>query len=211
MKNKIRLTYIDEELSWQSQVYEALNSDFDLNIPETLPRDVKDLWPLLIDYNPQAILIDYRLNDSGKVSYTGDDVIKEFHKHNKHLPMFIITSFEDNALIECREAQIIRGKELITEVNQIIKLKNIIIANVNNYEARKRAAENIIQSLQEKIMKGEELTSIEETEKFNAELYLSELDLDSNIQNDLITNRCNRSIEKLLEKADQLINKFQGV
>ena len=198
MKNKIRLTYIDEELSWQSQVYAALNSDFDLNIPETLPRELENLWPLLVEHNPQAILIDYRLNDSGKVSYTGDEVIKEFHKHNKHLPMFIITSYEDNALIECREAQIIRGKELITEANQVIKLKNIIIANVNNYEARKRAAENIIQSLQEKIMKGEELTSIEETEKFNAELYLSELDLDSNIQNDLITNRCNRSIEKLL-------------
>lgn len=211
MKNKIRLTYIDEELSWQSQVYAALNSDFDLNIPETLPRELENLWPLLVEHNPQAILIDYRLNDSGKVSYTGDEVIKEFHKHNKHLPMFIITSYEDNALIECREAQIIRGKELITEANQVIKLKNIIIANVNNYEARKRAAENIIQSLQEKIMKGEELTSIEETEKFNAELYLSELDLDSNLQNDLITNRCNRNIEKLLEKADQLINKYQGV
>lgn len=205
MSEKIRLVYLDEEQGWQSQAYAALNADFDLYIPENLPRNIECLWSEIKDFNANAILIDYRLNESGEVAYTGDEVIKEIHKHNKHLPMFIITSYEDNALIECKEAQIIRGKELLAEADKVIKLKNIIIASVNKYMDRKSSAEDVIISLQEKIRKGETLSNDDETNKFDAELYLSELDLDSNVRADLITGKSNKTIEDMLDMAKQII------
>ena len=132
-------------------------------------------------------------------------MIKEIHKHNKHLPTFIITSYEDNALIECKEAQIIRGKELLADADKVIKLKHIITASVNKYEARKLSAEAVIMSLQTKVQKGENLSSDDETNKFDAELYLSELDLDSNVRADLITSKSNRDIEDMLNMAKELI------
>lgn len=205
MAEKIRLVYLDEEQGWQSQAYAALNVDFDLRIPECLPRNIEYLWSEIKDFNADAILIDYRLNESGDVAYTGDEVIKEIHKHNKHLPMFIITSYEDNALIECKEAQIIRGKELLADANKVIKLKNIIIASVNKYEARKSSAENVLISLQAKAQRGESLSNDDETNKFDAELYLSELDLDSNVRANLITSKSNRDIEDILNMAKELI------
>lgn len=204
MADKIRLVYLDEEESWQSQAYSVLRNDFQLHIPQYLPHNIKDIWSEICEFDAQAVLIDYRLNDTGKVSYSGDDVIRELHRHNKHLPMFIITSFEDNALIECKEAQIIRGKELFT--NEYEKLKSIITANVNNYNSRKETAENTIKKFQNKISKGEKLTNEESAAKFEAELYLSELDLDNSVRLDLITGRSNDALEELLKAAQSIID-----
>ena len=206
MTDKIRLVYLDEEESWQSQAYSVLKNDFQLHIPQYMPHNIEDIWPEVCEFDAQAVLIDYRLNDTGKVSYSGDDVIRELHRHNKHLPMFIITSFEDNALIECKEAQIIRGKELFTDATQYEKLKSIITANVNNYNSRKETAENTIKKLQDKVSEGEKLTSEESAVKFEAELYLSELDLDNGVRLDLITGRSNDTLEELLKAAQSIID-----
>lgn len=205
MNNKIRLIYLDEEESWQSTAYSRLKNDFVLHIPPELPKNIKELWPMIREYAPQAILIDYRLNESGKLSYTGDDVIKEFHKHNKHLPMFIITSYEDDALIKCEEAQIIRSKDILTRSDLFVKLKNIITASVNNYNKRKVLAESIIRNIQEKILKGEELLEVELESRFDAELYLSELDLDNSVRADLLTSKSNNTLDELLSYAKEII------
>ena len=119
--------------------------------------------------------------------------------------MFIITSYEDNAVIECKEAQIIRDKELITHADKLIKLQNIIVAGVNNYNKRKESAEKIIFSLQNKLKYNEILSQDEENMKFEAELYLSELDLDSNVHTNLITNSSNRTLDELLSMARQIV------
>ena len=206
MSNKIRLVYLDEEESWQSQAHSVLKNDFQLHIPQYMPHNIEDIWQGICEFDAQAVLIDYRLNDNGKVSYTGDDVIHVLHRHNKHLPMFIITSYEDNALIECKEAQIIRGKELFTDAKQYEKLKNIITANVDNYNNRKISAENIIKRLQDKISKEKNLTNEESAAKFEAELYLSELDLDNSVRFDLITSRSNETLEELLKVAQSIVN-----
>ena len=206
MTDKIRLVYLDEEESWQSQAYSVLKNDFQLHIPRYMPHNIEDIWSEVCEFDAQAVLIDYRLNDTGKVSYSGDDVIRELHRHNKHLPMFIITSYEDNALIECKDAQIIRGKELFTDVTQYEKLKSIITANVNNYNSRKETAENTIKKFQDKVSKGEKLTSEESAVKFEAELYLSELDLDNGVRLDLITGRSNDTLEELLKAAQSIID-----
>ena len=136
MNDKIRLVYLDEDEGWQSQAHSVLKNDFQLLIPPYMPHNIEDIWLEICEFDAQAVLIDYRLNNTGVVSYTGDDVIRVLHRHNKHLPMFIITSYEDNALKECKEAQIIRGKELFNDANQYEKLKSIITANVNNYKSR---------------------------------------------------------------------------
>lgn len=206
MNDKIRLVYLDEEESWQSQAHSVLKNDFQLHIPQYMPHNIEDIWQDICKFDAQVVLIDNRLNNTGKVSYTGDDVIRVLHRHNKHLPMFIITSYEDNALKECKEAQIIRGKELFTDANQYEKLKSIITANVNNYNNRKESAEKIIKRLQNKVTNGESLTSEESAAKFEAELYLSELDLDNSVRFDLITSKSNDTLEELLKAAQSIIN-----
>ena len=206
MSDKIRLIYWDEEPSWQSQVHAALNEYFELIIPEELPLDVQSLWNTVLEYGAQAILVDYRLNGSGIVSYTGDEVIREIHKHNKHLPAFIITSFEENAIVECREAQIIRGKELITKVDETSKLVNIITSGVNRYEIQKNSAEGVLIRLEDKLSKGISLSDSDELNKFEAEMYLAELDMDSGARNQMITIGSERNLIKMLALAREIVD-----
>lgn len=206
MSDKIRLIYWDEEPSWQSQVHAALNEYFELIIPEELPLDLQSLWSTVLEYGAQAILVDYRLNGSGIVSYTGDEVIREIHRHNKHLPAFIITSFEENAIVECREAQIIRGKELITKADETSKLVNIITSGVNRYETQKNSAEGVLIRLEDKLSKGISLSDSDELNKFEAEMYLAELDMDSGARNQMITIGSERNLIEMLALAREIVD-----
>ena len=206
MSDKIRLIYWDEEPSWQSQVHAALNEYFELIIPEELPLDLQSLWSTVLEYGAQAIVVDYRLNGSGIVSYTGDEVIREIHRHNKHLPAFIITSFEENAIVECREAQIIRGKELITKADETSKLVNIITSGVNRYEIQKNSAEGVLIKLEDKLSKGISLSDSDELNKFEAEMYLAELDMDSGARNQMITIGSERNLIKMLALAREIVD-----
>lgn len=119
----IKVVYIDEEAGWQSTANAALSDKYDIYIPETLPSNISEIWNEVCE--SQVAVIDYRLNESG-LSYTGDDVAREIHKHNKHFPVIIITSYEDNAIQECIETQIIRGKEMFNSAEELKKLCHMI-------------------------------------------------------------------------------------
>lgn len=208
MEDRIKLLYLDEEEGWQSIAYAGLKDKFDIIIPESLPLNITEIWKMVLDSEAQAILVDYRLNNSCIVSYTGDEVIAEIHKHNLHLPMFIITSFEDNALIECKEATIIRGKELLIDPDKLVKLEHIIYAGVNNYNRIKADKDKVLQDLQQKEKDGIALLADEEEAKFDAELYLSELDLDSNVRKGIITTASNKTLSNLLSAAQKLVELY---
>ncbi len=201
-----RIVYIDEETGWQSLVNAALSEKYEVHIPEVLPRNVSDIWGEIRD--SQVAIIDFRLNESGQVAYTGDDVAKEIHKHNRHFPIFIITSYEDNAIQECTEIQSIRGKEMFTNPNSLQMLNHMIDSAVSIYDAKKLSKENIIRKCQDKIANGESLTDLEEADKFDAELYLSELDLDSSARANLITSRSTKDLEEMLDLARNIVSKY---
>lgn len=198
-----KVIYLDEEQGWHSTVHEVLSEKYDLSIPESLPHNIEDIWPLIGD--SQIVIADYRLNGDGVLSYTGDEVAKEIHKHNKHLPVFIITSFEDNAIQECTETQIIRGKEMFTDTKLLDKLCLMIEAAVSRYDREKEKCESIIRALQEKIKTGKDLTFEEDANRFDAELYLSELDMDSSLRSNLMTKGTFKEIEEMILLARTIV------
>lgn len=201
-----RVVYIDEEAGWQSIVNEALSGKYDVHIPEAMPSNVSDIWSEIGD--AQVAIIDFRLNENGQVSYTGDDVAREIHKHNKHFPIFIITSFEDNAIQECTEVQSIRGKEMFTTPESLVKLNHMIDSAVSIYDKKKASCEECIRMCQEKIANGETLTEPEEADRFDAELYLSELDLDSSVRKNLINTKTLKSLEEMLDLARSIVSNY---
>ncbi len=201
----IKVAYLDEEQGWQSSFYATFSKEYDLLIPENLPPKIEDIWEFIRE--AQIVLIDYRLNEDGVVSYTGDDVAKEIHKHNRHLPILIITSYEDNAIQECIETQAIRGKEMINDTSSREKLCHIINSAVSNYERKKAESEKCIKVFQEKIEKGKNLSLQEESEKYDAELYLAELDMDTMYRANLINSRTSKKLEEMISLAREIVNK----
>lgn len=199
----IKLLYLDEEQGWQSTFHTKFTKKYELSIPEFMPQRIDDIWPMVGE--AQVIITDYRLNGNGDVAYTGDDVARMIHRHNKHLPVFIITSYEDNAIQECTETQIIRGKEMFTNAQLLDKLCLMIEAAVNIYDSKKRDCELCIQRLLDKIERGEELTPTEESDRFDAELYLSELDLDSSFRSNLMTKGTFKELDEMISLAQTIV------
>ena len=202
----IKIVYIDEEPGWQSTAHAALSDKYDIHIPEVLPKNVSDLWDEVRDC--QVAVIDYRLNESGQVAYTGDDVVREIHKHNKYFPAIIITSYEDNAIQECDEVQIIRGKNVLNTSENLSKFKHLIKAAVERYQSKKAESEAVVQELSRKIDKGEPLTETEYATKFDAELYLSELDLDSRVRANIINQQTSQQMAEMLTLAQSIVERL---
>lgn len=201
----IKIVYIDEEPGWQSTAYAALSDKYDIHIPEVLPKNVSDIWDEVRD--SQVAVIDYRLNESGQVPYTGDDVVREIHKHNKYFPAIIITSYEDNAIQECTAIQTIRGKEMFNGSEDLKKLCHMIDSAAAIYEKKKKDNEDIICALQKKIAAGGTLSEKEEADRYDAELYLSELDLDSSARGILINTKTLKGIDEMLSLARSIVAK----
>ena len=82
-------------------------------------------------------------------------------------------------------------------------------APVRNYEKKKAESENVICALQEKIAAGEKLSDKEEADRYDAELYLSELDLDSSARGILINTRTLKDIDEMLSLARTIVEKHK--
>lgn len=203
----IKVIYIDEDAGWQSLVHAALSDRYEIIIPETIPQNVSDIWDEVRD--GQVAIVDFRLNENGIVAYTGDDVAREIHRHNKHFPIIIITSFEDNALQECTEIQTIRDKVIITSPNALQKLYLMIDSAVAIYDKKKAACEKTIQDCLVKISKGVALSPLEEADRFDAELYLSELDRDSSVRANLISVGTSKKLDEMLSLARTIVSKYK--
>ncbi len=203
----IKVVYIDEEAGWQSTAYAAFSGKYDIYIPEVLPREISDIWNEVRDC--QVAVIDYRLNESGQVAYTGDDVVREIHKHNKYFPAIIITSYEDNAIQECTSIQTIRGKDLFNANEGLNKLCHMIDSAVAIYDLKKKECEDTISALQEKISAGGVLSEKEEADRYDAEQYLSELDLDTSTRGILINTKTLKGIEEMLSLARSIVAKHE--
>lgn len=202
----IKIIYIDEEEGWQSTAYAALSNKYNIYIPEVLPQNVSDIWNEV--QGSEVAVIDFRLNENGIVGYTGDDVVREIHKHNKHFPVIIITSYEDNAIQECTEIQTIRGKEMFNDPESLKILCHMIDSAASIYEKKKAESEDCIRTLQEKIAAGKSLTKPEESDRFDAELYLSELDMDSSARANLINTGTSKELEEMLSLARTIVANY---
>ena len=200
----IKVIYIDEEAGWQSTAYASLSKKYDIHIPEVLPSNIADIWNEVCEC--QVAVIDYRLNENGQVGYTGDDVAREIHRHNKHFPIIIITSYEDNAIQECVETQTIRGKEMFNSAEELKKLCHMIDSAVAIYDKKKSDSESVLLALQSKIAAGESLSKSEEADRYDAEQYLAELNLDSSARDILITTKTLNELEEMLSLARTIVN-----
>ena len=204
----IKVAYIDEDAGWQSIAHAALSDKYDIYIPEVIHKNVTDICGEVCNCN--VALIEYGLNESGHVAYTGDDVVREIHKHNRHFPVIIITSYKDNVIQKCTEVQTIIGKEMLNSDEELKKLCHMIDSAATIYEKKKAESENVICILQEKIAAGEKLSYKEEADMYDAELYLSELDLDSSAREILINTRTLKDIDEMLSLARTIVEKHKN-
>lgn len=196
---KYRIGYLDEEDQWRLVARSKLKSEFDIVLLD-LPRDITSIWAIIIDQKIDAMIIDFRLFENGEVTYDGNDVIQEIHNHNRHFPMFIMTSYDNDAFQSCEDVLIIRDKEIFENEGELNRFKTTLKTWLGSYYNKKSTFESRLLELN----RLDTLNNQQKQEKFSIELYLSELDMDNAPQLNLLTSGYEEQLNSILHLAQEL-------
>ena len=207
--NMFTIGYLDEEEQWKLVFRSSLKSDFNIVLLD-LPENVSDIWQIVEQESLDALIVDFRLFESGKVIYNGNDVVKEVRCHNLHLPMFVITSYEDNAIELCEDVFIVRSKNMLTDPQELSIFKKMLSRAINTYNNQISEANATILEINCKLEKGETLSTDEEEKRFRAERFLSELNIPDSFDSNMLTSAYSSQLQSLIDAANKIVDSINS-
>lgn len=208
-EKKYNIGYIDEDEICQATARQKLSADFNVVLID-VPFKLEDIWEFVLDNELDALIVDFRLFESGQVPYDGTQVVSEVKKHNEHFPMFIMTSYENDAVEKSDNVLIIRGKEILRDREQLDKFVVVLKASINSYKKKVESAKMTILNIEDKLSKGEILTAAEDAERFKAQLFLIETDKDESFPKNLASLGYSSQLKNVLDKTDELLEKLSN-
>jgi len=202
---KYNVGYLDEEEQWRLTARNGLISDFNVSVLE-LPPSSEQIWATVLDKGLDALIVDFRLFESGEVTYNGNDIIKEVQRHNLHFPLFIMTSYENDAFSQCEDVLIIRDKRMFQNEKELVRFKHTLTGRIDAYYNKKSSCRQQLLELN----KLETLTQPQKEEKFKIELYLAELDLDNSPALNLLSSGYTEEMESMLKLARDISDSLKN-
>lgn len=197
--NSYIVGYLDEEEQWRLTARNGLMPDFKVAVLD-LVQEPDQIWPVIIEKKLNALIVDFRLFESGEVTYTGNDIIKAVQRHNLHFPLFIMTSYENDAFSQCEDVLIIRDKSMFRDEKELARFKQTLKGRLDAYYRKK-------DTCKQRLLELNKLSTLDQPlkeEKYKIELYLSELDLDNSPALNLLSSEYTESMESILKLAKEI-------
>lgn len=194
-----RIGYLDEEEQWRLIARNSLRPEFEV-VVLNLVQKADLIWPAIIDNRLDALIVDFRLFESGEVTYDGNDIIQEIQQHNMHFPMFIMTSYETDAFLNCEDVLIIRDKSMFQDEKELDRFKQTLKGRLDTYFKKENACKQRLLELS----KINNLSPNQKEEKYRLELYLAETDLDNTPGLSLLPSEYTESMETMLKLAKEI-------
>uniref|UniRef100_UPI004049EDAA hypothetical protein n=1 Tax=Gelidibacter sp. TaxID=2018083 RepID=UPI004049EDAA len=201
-----KVAYIDEMdsdiRSFKRSVLLRANEKFEV-VAIKPKANILDTVTLIFESFVDAVVADFRLSEEDPtVHYTGSDLIMEVLEVREDFPVFILTSFEDDAVDKGFDVNIVYEK---IDVQESSKFFDKVILQIKKHKAKIEAAEIRILELIEKGKK-ETLTNSEEEELMELDsLVEKSLDNKSKVPLNIKISSNAERLEKLLNKADEII------
>lgn len=203
--NKYKVGYLDEDEMWMALVRNKLSSAFNICLID-IPITLEGIWEYILDYELDAIIVDFQLFDSGKVSFDGNDVVQTITAHNKHFPIIVLTAHENRALDELDNVLIVKGKRVINDTADLPNFIKMLNAMIRSYKTKLANSQNLILDLQQKDI----LTEPEESMLYNAQLFLAETCMDDTVSPNQFSTGYSKQLQELLNKANDLLKELQN-
>lgn len=217
-----KILFIDEQKedaeNFQDYI-ERNDSEKKFEVITMLPlADFDEMTDEILSLKIDAIVIDYFLNEyktefNYNVPYNGVTLMEEIFNHREDFPCFIMTSFDDNAIKESFDVNLIYIKGIIHGEENQTSAKSTFLERLENqiihYRKKIKDAENEIVALLEKA----------EIEKLNAEEENRMLELDdflektihkpSKIPSQLKENTNLKALHKLINDTDNFLKEIK--
>ncbi|PZX52144.1 hypothetical protein LV84_03553 [Algoriphagus ratkowskyi] len=198
---KYKIAYIDEDQS-DTRRFQRFSYNF-FDVVPIIPKDsIEDTCTEILENHVDAIVSDFDFAEQlSTVHYDGTDLVSLFLKKREGFPVFILTSYEDDAISKGEDVNIIYEKKEMDEGEQFLeRVKAQIEKHKHKLETdEKRLLELIAESKKRK------LDAVERDELADLDSKIENtLDKESRISNILRDDKEASELSELLKKVDEL-------
>ncbi|MCY4160837.1 MAG: hypothetical protein OXC92_07125 [Flavobacteriaceae bacterium] len=207
---KYKVVYIDEvdsEIrSFKRSVKLRANEKFDISVVKPKPT-IESTVSEIINQFADAVVADFRLSEEApEVHYNGSTIIEEILKIRKDFPVFILTSFEDDAIDKGFDVNIVYQKKDILSNS---KFFDRVVNQIKKHRVKIKNAETRTLELIKK-REQKQLSQQEEYELLELDQFIEErLDQRGLITKDLKTITNSKRLKSLLDKADKILEEIK--
>lgn len=207
----IRLGYLDENKGNRNTFFRVFKKDFEVimlddNTKLTSPDSVLDeIDRLELD----VLAVDFRLADGGWVSFNGDEVVKKIWDKRRYYPVFMLTSYVNNALEKMDNVFLVNDKDSLSNNESITLLKKQISSSVETYHRIIKEKEEQLKLLVEK-QKSEVLTDKEEKDLLALNVEMNNIDPESNpMSPDMMQTKSITDLHEMVDLARTLLKSIK--
>ncbi|VEI62275.1 hypothetical protein [Serratia rubidaea] len=214
-----RILFIDEETDaideFKDYADETTTSEQIEVIDEFPQASLDEMIETIIKINPDAVITDFMLNEKKTsinygVEYNGIDLVKRFISIRDGFPCFVMTSFDDDAVKESDDVNIVYIKDILhSEKNSNVKASFLekVVSQITHYRAKIDNYEKELKKLIE-IRKMGKATVAEENRIIELDHFLEQsVDRKSSIPKEFKELSNTQRLQEILSKVDSLLSK----
>ena len=208
----IRLGYLDEDKGNRNTFFRVFKKDFEVIMLEDNSKllSVDMVLAEIENLKLDVLAVDFRLADSGWVPFNGDEVVKAIWDKRRYFPVFMLTSYVNNALEKMENVFLVNDKDGLSDSTMVVHLKKQISSSVDTYhriidEKNKRLRE-LVEAQKSGQMNGEE-----EKELLKLNIELNSMDPNSNpLTPDMMQTSSVKELHELVDLTRNLVKSIKG-
>lgn len=209
----IKLGFLDESKDARNTFHRLFRNSFELVMLDK-PERISSLDNLLEEIERQGIqvlAVDYKLADSGWVSYNGNDVIDMLWEKKRYFPVFMLTSHVGDAIQKMENTFLVNDKDIFSNSADLQLLFKKIEGAAQSYSQIFSEKENRVKELENKQDSAEGLDKDEEQELLSLHVELHAMDPKSNpITPDMMQTKAITDIRDLLTMSRAMLDTLKS-
>lgn len=219
---KYKILFIDEEqeaLDDFLDYIEASTQKGSITAITQLPLgDLNEMLDCIIKINPDAIITDFKLNDSREsisynVPYNGTELVQAFQSIRDSFPCFVMTAFDDLAISEGEDVNIVYIKNILYKNEKESKAKaqflDRVLCQISHHKSKIKDAEDELQKLIELRQSGQANIN-DEKRLIELDHFLeNSIDKRSSIPEDFKTISNSDKLSDLISAVDKLLDEIK--
>lgn len=210
-KNNFKIVYVDESES-DARNFQRFNykMEYFREVVSIKPLpNINDLIEAIISERPDAVVVDFRLSEEApEIRYDGGDVVIKFLEERPEFPVFILTTYESDAIDIGPDANLVNEKSRITEGDD--RLLKKFEAQIKKYHKNIKDKEDRLKFLIQE-QKQRTLNDFEEEEMTKIEDFIQRsLSGTSNVSKASKETSNQKRLTDLLKKADKILERLDA-
>lgn len=202
---KFKIAYIDESDA-DTRRFQRFSYNYFEIIPFVPNDSIEETCNNILESHVDAIISDFDFSEQlSTIHYDGTDLVSLFLKKREGFPVFILTSYEDDAISKGEDVNIIYEKK---EMDQGETFLQRVKAQIEKYKHKLETEENrLLELIAESKSRKLDALEIEELAELDSKIEKA-LDKESRIPNILKDDKESSELSELLKKVDELTKKL---